>query len=82
MCLWLSPVLHLLAPGARGPNTPPLQTHPRFVTGGFDRFLRVWDTETGQVIQTVTNRKVRTYIHTNVLPCGDKPNQPHQHDDT
>lgn len=34
--------------------------HTRFVTGGFDRFLRVWDTETGQVIQTVTNRKVRT----------------------
>ncbi len=29
-----------------------------FVTGGFDRFLRVWDTETGQVVQTVTNRKV------------------------
>ena len=36
---------------------PPLPRH-RFVTAGFDRFLRVWDTETGAVIQTVTNRKV------------------------
>lgn len=44
--------------------------------------MRVWDTETGQVIQTVTNRKVRTYIQTNVLACVDRPNQPHQHDET
>lgn len=81
MCLWLSPVLHLLAPATHGP-TPPTNTHHRFVTGGFDRFMRVWDTETGQVIQTVTNRKVRTYIQTNVLACVDRPNQPHQHDET
>ncbi len=30
----------------------------RFLSGGFDRFLRLWDTETGQCIQTITNRKV------------------------
>ncbi len=30
----------------------------RFLSGGFDRFLRLWDTETGQCISTVTNRKV------------------------
>ncbi|EWM29450.1 pre-mrna-processing factor 17 [Nannochloropsis gaditana] len=30
----------------------------RFLSGGFDRFLRLWDTETGQCISTITNRKV------------------------
>lgn len=30
----------------------------RFLTGGFDRFLRLWDTETGQCISTITNRKM------------------------
>lgn len=33
----------------------------RFLTGGFDRYMRLWDTETGQCINTVTNRKVGTY---------------------
>jgi pre-mRNA-processing factor 17 len=29
-----------------------------FITASFDRFMRYWDTETGQCISTLTNRKV------------------------
>jgi pre-mRNA-processing factor 17 len=30
-----------------------------FLTASFDRFMRYWDTETGQCISTLTNRKVQ-----------------------
>lgn len=30
----------------------------QFVSASFDRYLRLWDTESGRVIQTFTNRKV------------------------
>jgi len=30
----------------------------RFVSASFDRYLRLWDTETGEALQTLTNRKV------------------------
>jgi pre-mRNA-processing factor 17 len=30
----------------------------RFVSAGYDRFIRLWDTETGQCINTFTNRKM------------------------
>mmetsp|Transcript_17762 Transcript_17762/g.26802 ORF Transcript_17762/g.26802 Transcript_17762/m.26802 type:complete len:586 (-) Transcript_17762:194-1951(-) len=33
-------------------------TGAQFVTVSFDRFARVWDTETGQAVSTFTNRKV------------------------
>ncbi|KAH9109431.1 hypothetical protein LEN26_014024 [Aphanomyces euteiches] len=29
-----------------------------FLTAGFDRYIRLWDTETGQVVHTFTNRRV------------------------
>jgi len=29
-----------------------------FLTAAFDRYMRYWDTETGQCVQTLTNRKV------------------------
>lgn len=30
----------------------------RFLSAGYDRFVQLWDTETGQVISTFTNRKM------------------------
>ena len=30
----------------------------KFVSASFDRYLRLWNTETGQVLQTFTNRRV------------------------
>lgn len=50
----------------------------KFVSASFDRYLRLWDTETGQVLQTFTNRKVpyvvQFYPHDDnffVVGCSD-----------
>ncbi|EQC40369.1 hypothetical protein SDRG_02268 [Saprolegnia diclina VS20] len=47
-----------------------------FLTCSFDRFIRLWDTETGQVLQTYTNRRVPYCIkfhpvETNQFVIGD-----------
>jgi pre-mRNA-processing factor 17 len=50
----------------------------KFVSASFDRYLRLWDTESGQVLQTFTNRKVpyvvQFYPHDDnlfVVGCSD-----------
>jgi len=75
------------------PNTPCL-IHPpcdanacRFVTGSFDRFMRLWDTETGQCISTFTNRKVpycvKFYpVDNNLFVMGSSDNKVVQWDTT
>ena len=30
----------------------------QFITGSYDRFIKLWDTETGQCITKLTNRKI------------------------
>jgi pre-mRNA-processing factor 17 len=50
----------------------------KFVSASFDRYLRLWNTETGQVLQTFTNRRVpyvvKFYPHDDnffVVGCSD-----------
>eukprot|EP01007_Sphenomonas_quadrangularis_P002798 NODE_473_length_1445_cov_181.657593_g354_i0.p1 GENE.NODE_473_length_1445_cov_181.657593_g354_i0~~NODE_473_length_1445_cov_181.657593_g354_i0.p1 ORF type:complete len:423 (+),score=129.53 NODE_473_length_1445_cov_181.657593_g354_i0:29-1270(+) len=53
----------------------------RFVSSGYDRFIRLWDTETGQVIRTMSNSKIAYCLkfhpdeqrsHLFLAGCSDK----------
>jgi pre-mRNA-processing factor 17 len=46
------------------------QNGKQFVSASFDRYLRLWDTETGQVLQTFTNRKVPYVVQ--LYPFDDR----------
>lgn len=57
----------------------------RFLSAGYDRFVREWDTETGQCISTFTNRKMpycaRYYpVDNNIFLCGCSDNKVVQYD--
>lgn len=57
----------------------------QFLSAGYDRFIRQWDTETGQCIATFTNRKMpycaRYYpVDNNTFLCGCSDNRVVQYD--
>lgn len=57
----------------------------QFLSAGYDRFIRQWDTETGQCIATFTNRKMpycaRYYpVDNNMFLCGCSDNRVVQYD--
>lgn len=56
-----------------------------FLSAGYDRFVRQWDTETGQCVATFTNRKMpycaKYYpVDNNVFLCGCSDNRVVQYD--
>ena len=57
----------------------------QFLSAGYDRFIRQWDTETGQCIATFTNRKMpycaKYYpVDNNMFLCGCSDNRVVQYD--
>lgn len=57
----------------------------QFLSAGYDRFVRRWDTETGQCISTYTNRKMpycaKFYpVDNNIFLCGCSDNKVVQYD--
>lgn len=57
----------------------------QFLSAGYDRFVRQWDTETGQCLGTFTNRKmpycVKFYpVDNNIFLCGCSDNRVVQYD--
>eukprot|EP01062_Namystynia_karyoxenos_P026848 TRINITY_DN2073_c0_g3_i1.p1 TRINITY_DN2073_c0_g3~~TRINITY_DN2073_c0_g3_i1.p1 ORF type:complete len:562 (+),score=217.41 TRINITY_DN2073_c0_g3_i1:79-1764(+) len=48
-------------------------TGERFVSSGYDNFIRVWDTETGSVLHTLTNGTTANVVKFH--PSDDKPDQ-------
>lgn len=60
-------------------------TGDRFLSSGFDRYIRLWDTETGQAVSTFSNRKmsysVRFYPHdNNIFLAASSDNKIYQWD--
>lgn len=57
----------------------------QFLSAGYDRFLRQWDTETGKCVSTLTNRKMpycaKYYpLENNIFLCGCSDNKVVQYD--
>lgn len=57
----------------------------QFLSAGYDRFIRQWDTETGQCVATFTNRKMpycaKYYpVDNNMFLCGCSDNRVVQYD--
>lgn len=44
----------------------------RFLSAGFDKYIKLWDTETGQCISRFTNKKIPYCVKFN--PDDDKQN--------